>query len=103
MIAPKKAFVLAAGQGMRMRPLTDNCPKPLLEVGGCTMLDRTLDALAAAGVEEAVVNCWYLADQIEAIRAPAQRARGSARGADARHSSAYSARYRPRLRRTLFT
>lgn len=63
---PKKAFVLAAGRGERMRPLTDNCPKPLLEVGGRTMLDRALDALAAAGVEEAVVNTCYLPEMIEA-------------------------------------
>lgn len=63
--APKKAFVLAAGRGERMRPLTDNCPKPLLEVGGRSMLDRALDALAAAGVEEAVVNTCYLPEMIE--------------------------------------
>lgn len=62
---PKKAFVLAAGRGERMRPLTDNCPKPLLEVGGMTMLDRALDALEAVGVEEVVVNTWYLGGMIE--------------------------------------
>jgi MurNAc alpha-1-phosphate uridylyltransferase len=64
MTAPEKAFVLAAGLGKRMRPLTDACPKPLLEVGGRTMLDRALDALVAAGVEEAVVNTHYLSDMI---------------------------------------
>lgn len=62
---PKKAFVLAAGKGERMRPLTDNCPKPLLEVGGMTMLDRALDALEAVGVEEVVVNTYYLGEMIE--------------------------------------
>ncbi len=62
---PKKAFVLAAGKGERMRPLTDTCPKPLLEVGGISMLDRALDALAAAGVEEAMVNVHYLGHMIE--------------------------------------
>jgi N-acetyl-alpha-D-muramate 1-phosphate uridylyltransferase len=62
---PKKAFVLAAGRGERMRPLTDNCPKPLLYVGGRTMLDRTLDALEEAGVEEVVVNLHYLPQMIE--------------------------------------
>ena len=61
----KKAFVLAAGFGKRMRPLTDNCPKPLLYVGGRTMLDRTLDALEAEGVEEVVVNTHYLPQMIE--------------------------------------
>lgn len=64
MTAPKKAFVLAAGMGERMRPLTDNCPKPLLRVDGETMLDRSLDALAAAGVEDVVVNTFYLGDMI---------------------------------------
>jgi len=63
--APKKAFVLAAGKGERMRPLTDNCPKPLLEVGGASMLDRALDALEAVGVEEVVVNTYYLGHMIE--------------------------------------
>ncbi len=61
----KKAFVLAAGMGERMRPLTDRCPKPLLVVGGMTMLDRSLNALAEAGVEEAVVNSFYLGSMIE--------------------------------------
>lgn len=60
----KKAFVLAAGKGVRMRPLTNDCPKPLLEVGGRTMLDRVLDDLAQAGVEEVVVNTHYLGDMI---------------------------------------
>ncbi|MDD9901397.1 MAG: nucleotidyltransferase family protein [Alphaproteobacteria bacterium] len=65
MTTPKKAFVLAAGFGTRMRPLTDNCPKPLLEVAGQTMLDRALDALAAVGVEEVIVNAHYLGHMIE--------------------------------------
>ncbi|MCE9507465.1 MAG: nucleotidyltransferase family protein [Alphaproteobacteria bacterium] len=64
-LPPKKAFVLAAGLGERMRPLTNNCPKPLLAVDGKPMLDRCLDALAEAGVEEAVVNTFYLAPMIE--------------------------------------
>jgi MurNAc alpha-1-phosphate uridylyltransferase len=62
---PKKAFVLAAGKGERMRPLTDTCPKPLLEVGGETMLDRTLDALEKAGVQEIIVNAFYLGEMIK--------------------------------------
>lgn len=61
---PKKAFVLAAGKGMRMRHLTENCPKPLVRVGGKAMLDHCLDNLVAAGVEEIVVNTWYLGHMI---------------------------------------
>ncbi|MBI3441340.1 MAG: nucleotidyltransferase family protein [Proteobacteria bacterium] len=62
---PKKAFVLAAGIGERMRPLTNTCPKPMLMVNGRTMLDRALDALVAVGVEEVVVNTFYLGHVIE--------------------------------------
>jgi MurNAc alpha-1-phosphate uridylyltransferase len=58
-------MVLAAGNGMRMRPLTDRTPKPLITVGGKPLLDNVLDRLAAAGVETAVVNVHHLADQIE--------------------------------------
>ncbi|MEM7179090.1 MAG: NTP transferase domain-containing protein, partial [Pseudomonadota bacterium] len=49
-----------------MRPLTDNRPKPLLEVGGRSMLDRTLDHLAGAGIPRAVVNLHYLGAMIRA-------------------------------------
>lgn len=59
------AMVFAAGLGTRMRPVTDALPKPLVEVGGKTMLDHMLDRLDAAGVERAVVNVHYRADQIE--------------------------------------
>lgn len=62
---PRKAMVLAAGLGTRMRPLTETTPKPLIKVFGKTLLDHALDALEQAGVEEAVVNVHYLADQIE--------------------------------------
>jgi MurNAc alpha-1-phosphate uridylyltransferase len=61
----RRAMVLAAGLGERMRPITDTMPKPLVKVGGQAMLDFVLDRLAAAGVERAVVNVHYLADQIE--------------------------------------
>lgn len=64
--SPKMAMVLAAGLGQRMRPLTDVRPKPLVIVAGKTLLDHTLDRLAQAGVERAIINVHYLADQIEA-------------------------------------
>jgi MurNAc alpha-1-phosphate uridylyltransferase len=65
-IAPLKALVLAAGRGERMRPLTDHRPKPLLPVGGRPMIEWHLLALAAAGVQEVVVNTAWLEDQFPA-------------------------------------
>src|SRR5262249_36351155 len=59
------AMVLAAGLGERMRPLTLTKPKPLLEVGGRTMLDLALDKLVEFGTKRAVVNTFHLAEQIE--------------------------------------
>jgi MurNAc alpha-1-phosphate uridylyltransferase len=63
-VRPTKAMVLAAGLGVRMRPLTDNMPKPLVRVAGRALLDHVLDKLGDAGVSEAVVNVHYLPDQI---------------------------------------
>jgi MurNAc alpha-1-phosphate uridylyltransferase len=62
---PKTAFILAAGLGKRMRPLTDLVPKPMVRLAGRPMIDHVLDRLSAAGVEKAVVNVHYLADVIE--------------------------------------
>lgn len=63
--APRRAMVMAAGLGRRMRPLTVATPKPLIEVAGRALIDRGLDRLAEAGVEEAVVNVHYLAELME--------------------------------------
>jgi MurNAc alpha-1-phosphate uridylyltransferase len=60
------AMVLAAGLGTRMRPLTDRVPKPLVPLAGKPLLDHVLDRLAASGVEKAIVNVHFMADQIEA-------------------------------------
>ena len=64
MNGPDTAMILAAGLGTRMRPLTDNCPKPLLPINGRPMIDLALDHAVAAGVRRAVVNLHYLGDMI---------------------------------------
>ncbi len=62
---PKSAIVLAAGLGTRMRAYNGHMPKPLVEVGGKSLIDYGLDRLADAGVERAVVNVHHLADAVE--------------------------------------
>ncbi len=71
----RRAMVLAAGLGQRMRPITDTLPKPLVTIGGKAMLDHALDRLSDAGVEEAVVNVHHLAGRIEAHLAGRARPR----------------------------
>ena len=61
-----KAFILAAGRGERMRPLTDHTPKPLLQAGGKPLIVWHLERLAAAGFKEIVINHAHLGSQIEA-------------------------------------
>jgi N-acetyl-alpha-D-muramate 1-phosphate uridylyltransferase len=70
---PKSAFVLAAGLGTRMRPHNGSVPKPLVTVGGKSLIDYSLDRLAQAHVERAVVNVHYLADALERHLASRQR------------------------------
>lgn len=60
------AMLLAAGLGTRMKPLTDTRPKPLIEVGGRTLVDRVLDKLVTQQVTRAVVNVHHFADQMVA-------------------------------------
>ena len=60
-----KAMILAAGRGERMRPLTDTCPKPLLQVGNKRLIEYHIEALAAAGVESIIINLAYLGEQIQ--------------------------------------
>lgn len=59
-----KAMILAAGLGSRLRPLTDNRPKALVEVNGRTMLEITLSRLRSFGVREVIVNVHHFADMI---------------------------------------
>jgi N-acetyl-alpha-D-muramate 1-phosphate uridylyltransferase len=59
-------MIMAAGLGKRMRPLTATKPKPLIEVGGKSLMDHVLERLKTAGVKKIVVNVHYLADALEA-------------------------------------
>lgn len=61
-----RAMILAAGRGERMRPLTDTCPKPLLQAGGKMLIERHLERLANAGFTDIVINTAWLGEMIEA-------------------------------------
>ncbi|MBI3701313.1 MAG: nucleotidyltransferase family protein [Afipia sp.] len=63
-VQPTTAMILAAGLGVRMRPLTDKMPKPLVPVAGKPLLDHVLDRLTDVGVTKVIVNVHYLPDQI---------------------------------------
>lgn len=58
------AMILAAGRGERLRPITDEIPKALVEVRGKSLLERQLEAVQAAGIETVVVNLGWLGEQI---------------------------------------
>lgn len=59
-----RAMILAAGRGERMRPLTDQTPKPLLKIGGQSLIERHLRALIRDGVQDVVVNLSWLGEMI---------------------------------------
>lgn len=61
-----RAFILAAGKGTRLRPYTDSIPKPMVTVGGRSIIHRTIQKLADVGVQEVVVNLHHLAPVLEA-------------------------------------
>lgn len=63
-VPPRHAALLAAGLGTRMRPLSAAVPKPLLPLGGRSLIDHALDRLAAAGVESVAVNAHWLAGRV---------------------------------------
>ena len=60
------AMILAAGRGERLRPVTDETPKAMVEVGGEKLIDRHLRMLAGAGIERVVINLGWLGEQIAA-------------------------------------
>ncbi|MEM9763605.1 MAG: sugar phosphate nucleotidyltransferase, partial [Pseudomonadota bacterium] len=62
---PQSAFVLAAGLGTRMRPLTETMPKAMVPVAGRPLIDHALDRVAASGIARAVVNLHHFADLLE--------------------------------------
>ena len=59
-----KAMILAAGRGERLRPITDEIPKSLVEVGGKSLLERHLEHVCAAGIRTVVINLGWLGDKI---------------------------------------
>ena len=62
-----KAMVLAAGLGTRLRPLTDDRPKALVEVAGRTLLEITLARLRSFGIREVIINVHHFADMVRRL------------------------------------
>jgi NDP-sugar pyrophosphorylase family protein len=73
----KTAFILAAGLGMRLRPLTERCPKPLLEIGGRPLITYAMDHLLKVGVDRFIVNTHHL-PEVYSEKFPDRRWRGVA-------------------------
>ena len=59
-----QAVICAAGEGSRLRPLTDHCPKPLIKVGNKTILEYQLDNISALGIKEVIIVVGYKAETI---------------------------------------
>jgi NDP-sugar pyrophosphorylase family protein len=62
---PVDAVIMAGGQGQRLRPLTENTPKPLLKVGGTPIIERNIDRLAMYGIDDISISVNYLGEQLE--------------------------------------
>ncbi len=60
-----KAMILAAGRGERLRPLTDQCPKPLLPIGGKPIIEHTIQSLVSNGITDIIINVSYKGDLIQ--------------------------------------
>jgi len=71
----RTSFILGAGLGTRLRPLTDSCPKPLLSVGGRPLITHAMDHLISAGIKRFIINTHYLAEAYDKIF-PDRRWRG---------------------------
>lgn len=72
---PQKAMVLAAGLGKRLRPLTDDIPKPLLQVAGKPLIDWTLDQLEQADIDDIYINAYYRSEKLRAHVEQRERSR----------------------------
>lgn len=62
----KQAFILAAGLGSRMRPITDHIPKPMIKINGQSIITRAIDQMIAYGMEKIIINAFYKSDLLKA-------------------------------------